>query len=391
MIQAFYNGLSGLFSYAKGLKHVSANVANMNTPGFRGTDTFFRNVGGNDGGALGVEITDTAPRTAQGELRQSGNATDVAINGRGFFVLDGEEGERFYTRAGQFRLDDGFRLVDVVSGHRVQALGSDNSLADVDLSALRVRAPEATTRVEFSGNLVRHALAGSNTHTVNDIQVFDTTGAAVTLGVQFTQQAADASRWDIRVSSTALGTLGSGVLAFGPDDRPAAGQNTLEVVIASNGRSQTVTLDFGNPGSLDAVTNFSGATSQVAAKVIDGHAFSGLAGLSVNDQGVLALTYADGRKQDGPQLALAHFADESALQPRSAALYGAGTLTPLFGTAGSGALGRIQGGYLELSNVDLAQEFGDLIIIQRGYQASSRVMTVASEMIEQLYGNGRGN
>jgi flagellar hook protein FlgE len=391
MIQAFYNGLSGLFSYAKGLKNVSANVANMNTPGFRGTDTFFRNVGGHDGGALGVEISASAPRTAQGELRQSGNATDFAINGLGFFVLDSEDGERYYTRAGQFRLDEEFRLVDAVSGHRVQALGSSNSLAGVDLSALRVQAPEATTRVEFSGNLVRSVASGGNTHTVSNVEVFDTTGATVTLNVQFTQQATDTSRWDVVVSSSALGNVGSGVLAFGPDDRPAVGQNTLDVLLNSNGRSQTITLDFGSPGSLDAVTSFSSATSQVAANVTDGHAFSGLAGVTVDEKGVLELTYADGRKQDGPQLALAQFTNESALQQRGDALYVAGTLTPQFGSAGSGALGRVQGGYLELSNVDLAQEFGDLIIIQRGYQASSRVMTVASEMIEQLYGNGRGS
>ena len=83
MLQAFFNGLSGLFSFSKGLDNVSNNVSNMNTPGFRGSDTFYRSVGGQDGRGLGSSVAGTEMRTKPGDPRQTGNQTDLAISGAG--------------------------------------------------------------------------------------------------------------------------------------------------------------------------------------------------------------------------------------------------------------------------------------------------------------------
>lgn len=387
MIQAFFNGLSGLFSFSKGLKTVSGNVSNMNTPGFRATDNFFRNVGGSDGEGLGVEVSSTSLRTTQGELRQSGNSTDMAINGRGFFVLRDDDGNTYYTRAGQFRVDDQFMMVDNVTGYQLMALGAGNSLQPLDLSTLRLQAPVPTSTIDFSGNLV----TGSTTHVINNVQVYDTTGAQVALTVTFTSQApVTPNTWTVDVSSALLGTVGSGTLAFAAGGTPLAGMSTVAITLTSNGATQAITLDFGTPGTMTGATQFSGASSTLIATVADGSPLTGINTISVKENGVLELTYGNGDKVDGPQVALASFADESTLTQNSKALFTASSQTPQIGAANIGVFGKIQGGYLELSNVDLAQEFGDLIIIQRGYQASSRVMTVASEMIEQLYNNGRG-
>lgn len=385
MIQAFYNGLSGLFSFSKGLKTVSGNVSNMNTPGFRASDNFFRNVGHSEAGALGVEVSETRLRNSQGELRQSGNSTDMAINGRGFFIMETETGERSYTRAGQFRLNDQHRLIDTVSGLQLMALRDDNSVSVVDLSALRIKAPTPTTRIDLSGNLV----TGSTSHVINDVRVFDSSGQTLPLTLTFSSQT-QANSWNIDVTSETLGTVGSGNVQFSLDGTVSDGHNTVTLTLASNGNTQQIELNFGTPGSLAGTTQFSGAASSVVAAVKDGSALTGLSNITVNDKGVLQLTYANGSTQDGPTIALAHFADESALIQNSRGQFTAAA-APESGRAMTGAFGKIQAGYLELSNVDLAQEFGDLIIIQRGYQASSRVMTVASEMLEQLYNSSRGS
>lgn len=388
MIQAFFNGLSGLFSFSKGLKTVSSNVSNMNTPGFRATDNFFRNVSGGDAQGLGVEVSSTSLRTTQGELRQSGNSTDMAINGRGFFILQDDDGTQFYTRAGQFRVNDEFQMVDNVTGYTLMALGAGNTLTPLDLSALRLRAPEATANVDLAGNLV----TGSSSHNITNVKVFDATGKELTLSLAFTNLSpGQPNTWSVDVTDSVLGSLGSGTIRFAAGGTPLAGFNTVAINFTSSDVAQTITFNFGTPGTLTGATQFSGASSNLAATVKDGAPLSGISTITVKDTGVLELTYGNGKKQDGPQVALAAFADESTLTQNSKALFTASNQTPEIGAGNRGAFGKIQGGYLELSNVDLAQEFGDLIIIQRGYQASSRVMTVASEMIEQLYKNSGGS
>jgi flagellar hook protein FlgE len=119
MLQAFFNGLSGLFSFSRGLTTVSNNVSNMNTPGFRGNDTFFRNVAGDHG--LGTRIGGTGTRLQAGDIRQTGNPMDLALNGSGYFVLRNDQGELMYTRTGQFQFnEDGF-LIDRVTGAHAAA------------------------------------------------------------------------------------------------------------------------------------------------------------------------------------------------------------------------------------------------------------------------------
>jgi len=105
----------------------------------------------------------------------------------------------------------------------------------------------------------------------------------------------------------------------------------------------------------------------------------------------MKFNYSNGEKKDGSQIALADFSDETSLVASKNSLYEApDSMPPTYGRPSDAQFGRIQGGHIELSNVDLAQEFGDILIIQRGYQASSRVMTVSNEMLEQLYNSTRG-
>ncbi|XVN20893.1 flagellar basal-body rod protein FlgF [Pseudomonas corrugata] len=376
MLQAFFNGMSGLFSFAKGLDNVSNNVSNMNTPGYRGSDTFYRAVNGQDGQSFGSGIAGTEVRIKPGENRQTGNNTNVAINGAGYFVVRDEQGALSYTRAGQFQIDKDGYLVDTVSQRRVAGIDSAGNLRDINIQGQRTLPPKATTRIEMVGALARSG-ATDSTHQISSIQVFDASGGTHTLSVKFEPQATPVNSWTVTVSDSSGAQLQTGTITFGADGSPVAGFNTLSVPLTSNGALQNIVLDFGTPGSFNLASQVASAPSHtLGARVVDGSAIAGLNTFSFDETGILKFTYANGEKRDGSQLALADFADESALIAGANSLYHApSSMKAQFGRAGEKQFGRIQGGYLELSNVDLAQEFGDILIIQRGYQASSRVMT----------------
>jgi len=386
MLQAFYNGLSGLFSFSKGLNNVSHNVSNMNTPGFRGSDTFFRSVSGNVQGA-GSEIAGTRIRTQAGETRQTGNDTDLAIDGEGLFVLRDNQGNLFYTRAGQFQVNADGILIDTITKYRVAGIDGAGNLIDLSIAGQRTLPAKATTTIEMTGNLV----VGSTTHTVSSVQVFDATGAAQTLSIAFAKQTSPNSTWKVDISNAAGTVIGTGNIAFAPDGSPLIDANKVTFTLTSNGQNQSIVLDFGTPGNFNFATQFSGSSSTLGARVKDGSAIAGLTGFSFDEKGIIKYAYSNGEKRDGAQIGLAIFADETALVASEKSLYRAPEIIkPEFGRATSGKFGRIQGRSIELSNIDLSQEFGDILIIQRGYQASSRIMTVSNEMLEQLYNNTRG-
>lgn len=391
MLQAFYNGMSGLFAFSKGLDNVSNNVSNMNTPGYRGSDTFFRSIHGQNGEGYGAGIAGTQVRTTAGEVRQTGNDTNVAINGAGFFVLKSEQDEVFFTRAGQFDVDKDGYLIESVTKHQVQGIDAAGNLFSINIKDQRTLAPTPTTKVEMIGALARSGTSDPS-HEVGSIKVFDAAGSEQVLTVSFTLQQVPENSWQVDVKDADGVLLQTGQIIFGADGTPLAGFNTVNVPLTANGATQQIVLDFGLPGSYNMATQVaSGASHTLSAKVVDGSAVAGLSAFSFDEKGVIKFTYTNGEKRDGSQLALADFPDQSELIASAKSVYRAPTnMKPAYGRPGEAQFGDIQGGYLELSNVDLAQEFGDILIIQRGYQASSRVMTVSNEMLEQLYNGTRG-
>lgn len=390
-MQAFFNGLSGLLAFSKGLDNVSNNVSNMNTPGYRGSDTFFRSVSDPSGEGYGADVAGTEVRIAPGETRQTGNSTDLAINGAGYFVLRNAEDEYFYTRAGQFQVDQDGYLIDSVSGLKVAGMDASGNLTNINIQAQRTLPPMPTTKVEMVGSLARSGPTDTE-HTIQSVKVFDTTGVQQTLSVTFSPQSLPLNSWQVEIKDSTGNVIHTGEVVFGIDGSPQAGSNTISFTLATNGTNQTITLDFGQPGSFNlAYQVSSGPSHSLSARVTDGAAIAGLTGFSFDEKGIVKFNYSNGEKRDGGQVALADFPDETLLLQGKHSLYQTpSTMKPTFGRAAEAQFGRIQGGYIELSNVDLAQEFGDILIIQRGYQASSRVMTVSNEMLEQLYNTTRG-
>lgn len=390
-MQAFFNGLSGLFAFSKGLDNVSNNVSNMNTPGYRGSDTFYRSVSDSNGQGFGAGIAGTEVRTTPGESRQTGNDTDMAINGAGYFVLRNEQGEYFYTRAGQFQIDKEGFLVDAVSQLNVLGIDAAGSLSEINIKNQRSLPPKPTSKVELVGTLARSGPTNV-VHEIQSVQVFDTTGVQQTLKLSFEPQDTPLNSWKVEVFNSEGVVIHSGEITFGFDGSPVAGANAVTFALNNNGTTQEITLDFGKPGSFNqAFQVSSGANHTLSARVTDGSAVAGLTGFTFDEKGVMKFIYSSGEKKDGSQIVLADFPDETVLLASRNSLYEApDSMPPTYGRASNAQFGRIQGGRIELSNVDLAQEFGDILIIQRGYQASSRVMTVSNEMLEQLYNSTRG-
>ena len=194
MLGPVYTSLSGLLTFSRGLDVLSNNVTNLNTPGYKGSELQFREqfyryrMTGENNGRLfasqigsGVVGQDTSLRFGQGDLQETGEGTDIAIDGNGFFVLR-EGGNELFTRAGQFAFDDDGYLVARGSDARVLGMDASGSLVDISLSGLRSRPPKATSRVSFVNNLS----TGATGHEVSGVEVFDRLGKKHELTVVFT-------------------------------------------------------------------------------------------------------------------------------------------------------------------------------------------------------------
>jgi flagellar hook protein FlgE len=384
MFQALFNSLSGLFSFSKSLNTVSNNVANMNTPGFRGSDTFFSNV---DGGR-GTTIAGQGLRTTAGDMRQTGTPTDLAINGNGFFILRDDSGNLYYTRAGQFRFNEQGILSDSVTGYSVMSIDNVGNLSTIDLDTYRTLPPQATSAINMVGNIA----PGSPSASVGNISIYDGSGQLHTLTATLTDNSAvTPNSYTVSVKDETGAVVGTGTIGFGTEGTPLTGANKINLSLTYLGVTQTTVLNFGTPGAFDGARHLAGIATNLGAQVVDGHPLLGISNLSFDDKGVLQLVYSSTEKRTGPQIALASFPNESSLELVGGRLIsGSSVQNREIGRPGEGVFGHIAGGSLELANVDLTQEFADMIIIQRGYQASSRVMTVSNQMIEELYNSTRG-
>jgi len=390
MLDSIYIGLTGLVGYSKSLKVISNNVANLNTPGFKSSqlqfaDLFYSTQGTStgtpDGSArfgTGLNTLATTFDFKQGEIRQTGNDLDAAVNGNGLFVLKDKQGDMRFTRAGQFGFDaDGF-LVSRSSGAHVLGLGEQGQLIDISLTGVRLNAPKATSKIAFSGNLSSTA----DQNVIDSVRVIDALGGEHLLRLTFRNNAATTpGGWTVTVSDGAT-DVGSGDIRFqnGTPD-PAASSFTLTYAPAGT-TGTPITLDF----STDTTSFSSGTQSTLALASQDGFAVGALTTLSFDEEGSLVATYSNEQVTKLHRLALAYFErpDATLNEIGGNEFANQGSSPVHFGNAATDLFGKISAGVVEISNVDLSQEFSDLIVTQRGYQASSQLISTANELVQQL-------
>jgi flagellar hook protein FlgE len=423
MLRSLFAGISGLRAHQSMMDVTGNNIANVNTTGFKSSQTVFQDTlsqllrgagapqGGNGGTnpsqvGLGVRLAGVTTNFGQGSAQTTGRSTDLMIQGDGFFVVK-NAGESLYTRAGAFSFDTDGRLTTpeggVVQGWSADVTGTINTnspVGNIVLPVGKVLSPAKTTSATIGGNLPADATPGTpaspavvadptatppvvgspavaavpGTSVPTTIKVFDATGAEHDLAVTFTKQDSPGTGWD--VTSPSGGTVTPATLDF-----TASGATpntpTLTYVNAADGLNVTV--------KIDTMTGFAGMKS-AAALSQDGSAMGTLQAFSMSPDGTLVGVFSNGLKQSLGQIALANFNNPAGLEKVGGSMYRTtvNSGTQLLGQAGTAGRGLLSSGTLEMSNVDLAQEFTNLIVAQRGFQANSRVITTSDQILEDL-------
>ncbi|MCW8932943.1 MAG: flagellar hook-basal body complex protein [Gammaproteobacteria bacterium] len=411
MIGSIFNGMSGLLAFSKGLSTISSNVSNMNTPGYKSSelqflDVFYRsnysslqngNVSFSQTGN-GVETGSTTTNFNQGELRATGNELDVAVDGDGFIVLR-KDNENLYTRAGQFEFDEHGFLVSRINGARVAALTESGKLYDINRNDFSRHEQLPTSYIQLAGILdtSKHTGTISDPEDADvvqeDIKVFDALGKERTLKLEFElTNNTGGSEWQINVLEGST-SLAIGTVKFDLSGNPVDGQNTMQFIIKSDNDAKTeISIRMEDPVTESKVQSLSGGDS-LSVSDVDGYGAGALLNnaTSIDEKGYLNSSYSNGQSIKHARLALASFLQLHELEQSTSGMFIANNIYPTLGHANDDGLGKFSSRTIELSNVELTQQFGDLIIVQRGYQASSQVLTVSNEMLQQLIEmRGRG-
>ncbi len=390
MFDSLFIGTSGLQTFAAGLKVTSNNVANLNTPGFKASSSTFANLyyasSGDSSGALtgdspqfgsGVALGHLGVNFRAGELRQTGNPLDLYVNGNGFFVSKVKAtGETVYSRAGLFDFSKDGVLVVRGTENQVMGLSSSGAQVPITLDGLRINPPKPTTSVTFTGNLS----SGATTYALSSVKVIDSAGGEHTLGVNFSYTKATKT-CVVKVTEGST-EVGSGELKF-TGDHPSPGFDSLSFTLAPAGTAASlIKLDFST-----GVTNYdTGTSSGLNVATTDGYAPGALTKVSFDEEGTLVLSYANGQTVKDKKLALALFDSTDGLQAQGGSNFTYASREGMrVGAAKQGSFGSIGSNQIEGSNVDLASEFSDLIVAQRGYQASSRIVSTANELLQELF------
>jgi len=410
-VGSFSAGLSGLNANAQALSVIGNNLANLNTVGFKAStvtfeDLVYQSVGGSTENptqiGLGVGIAQINPVFAQGTIESSRVSTNVAIQGNGFFMLDGNAGPS-YTRSGNFSFNRdgtlvspdgqsvlGYTTIDPIT-KQVIATGEP---VEINVPPGLLRAPVSTSQFAMSTNLDAQANIGSTFTT--SIPIYDSLGASHVATMTYTKTSAGNWSYDLTAAGDEVvgGTTGTPFsLATGSVTFDANGVLTqVDGAVPANIGITTPAWSDGAAAStlqwqvLDNNNNpvLTGFATASATSTINqnGAAAGTLSNVIVNPDGSV-VAQGGGQTVIIAQLALANFNNPAGLiklgQNRFGDYAAAGIRS--VGTPGSGGRGTLVGSALEQSNVDMAREFTQMIVAQRGYQANSKVITVSDQLL----------
>ena len=411
MIRSMYTAISSLNLQQKYLDVVSNNLANSNTIGFKASrvlsqDQFSQMMSpgssptATQGGVnpiqigLGVNLGYISSNFTQGVLQSTGRNMDLGIQGDGFFIYGNEN--RRYSREGSMSLDmDGY-LVNSASGLRTQGWLADasgvidNNIPVDDISIVTDNTlARATATVNLGGNLsAGTALNGTYNVTMG---VYDSLGALQTATVQFTRGATAGvtpnitTQWSwalVNDPATAVAEAGGGTITFDENGQYVSDTPGAPIVLQTSTGADAfdLTVDFSKLTMLSA-------TSTVAVTSQDGLPAGTVTDVYISpNDGIISLMYSNGMSEQVGQVALARFNNPAGLMKADDTTFlpGLNSGDPQIGAGNTGGRGSIAASYLEASNVDMAQEFTNMILAQRGFQASSRVITTSDEILQEL-------
>jgi len=420
---------------------IGDNIANINTPGYKAGRVTFHEllvqtirgggapVKGGRGGinpmqvGLGTSLRSIDTWHTQGNIQVTEVPSDLAIDGIGFFVLS--DGLRtYFTRDGSFQIGADGVLVSPATGYRVQGKPVDPATGEIDSTQPptdikiligQVMEAAATKNAILRGNLDSQAdpydeTSGTGGKFSGLLQVYDSLGLLHKLPITFEKldpttpvNPADlasaaigerAWKWEVTdpLAAAADNPVGEGYLVFTENGKfdPSATQQAcaaagydyppqFDILPTDGSAAQTVNLD------LESLTQYA-EPSSVSMSFQDGFPAGTLETFAVDADGIITGIYSNGQYRTLAQIVLANFANPGGLLRMGGGFYqvSPNSGAPIIGEPMKDGKGKIIGGAVEMSNVDLAKQFTDMIISQRGFQANSRVITTADEMLQDL-------
>lgn len=457
MMRSMFSGVSGLRAHQTKIDVISNNIANVNTVAFKSARVTFQEVfnqtlkgagapdsntgrGGTNPMQIGLStsIGSIDNIMTRGSVQRTDNPTDLSIDGEGFFIVRGGNGDStHFTRAGNFTIDRTGNLV-TSSGLNVQGwqdysyntisgeysfdtekpTGAINIYQDDSNGNKRIIAATATQNAIIAGNLNALSELDTDSATVGNqpevfnipITMYDNLGNDYTVNLKMSKHATDYNaaalptpvlRWQWSVDSPVTKmidgvqrevatTVGSGTIDFGTDGKYSTKVDTVPLQITPNtnpalgpvtgAQAFLPTLDF------DKVTQYS-LDSSAAPTNVDGYPTGQLVSFNVGADGVITGIYSNGKQKPLAMVGLAYFPNPAGLMKEGENLFSATTNSGGYDKGykpGSAGIGALSPGTLEMSNVDLSREFTDMITTERGFQASSRIITTSDEMLQDL-------
>ncbi|MCL1959413.1 MAG: flagellar hook protein FlgE [Spirochaetes bacterium] len=461
MMRSLFSGVSGLQNHQTRMDVIGNNIANINTTGFKRNrvnfqDLIYQQLQGaarpteDLGGVnpkevgLGMSIASIDTLHIQGSLQTTGVATDLAIVGQGFFILD-DMGKQLFTRAGAFSIDSDGVLVNPANGMKVQGWMAreidGNTVLDVSRPVEQLVIPvggkdpaKATTRVQFACNLDKRIPELPENPTgaqVRDatwsttIDIYDTFGDKHILQLEFTRVPGTVNSWNATLNvDPQNGTPTNATIGFGAEPPAAGGPTTFVVNFSNNGTLlsaedgagnisggtgrvemngafdvQTATpnedgtpvrqqfvFDLGTVGGFTkSITQYAEASSTKAVEQ-DGRTMGYLESFKIDSSGVITGIYTNGSTRDLAQVAIATFPNQGGLEKAGDSTFRVSNNSGIanIGPSGVAGKGKIIAGTLEMSNVDMADQFVDMIVTQRGFQANSKTIQTADQLLQEL-------
>jgi flagellar hook protein FlgE len=410
---SFFIPLTGLESDSTALNTIANDLSNMNTTAFKAqttnfSDLFYQQIGSTGAGdpiqvGAGVQVAANETSYTQGSINSTGNSTDVALNGNGFFVINNGSGGYEFTRAGDFTQDTNGNLVTsnglgVMGYPAVNGVVNTNApLAAINIPVGEVQEPKATTTLNMTANLDADSATG--TQFPAQVTVYDSLGEPHVATVSYQQTAANTWSYSVALPATdftsGVSTPVTGTMAFN-----AAGN--LTTVTPTGGAAETVGTAVGDVSSIpltftglaDKASDLSigwtllgsngtptisqvDTASAVSATTQNGYASGQYQSFTIGSDGSVTVSYSNGQKENVGQLALANVTNLQGLNLLGDGDYDT-TLasgTAAISTSGTSGLATLQDGALEASNVNISSEFSELIIAQRAFEANAKSVT----------------
>jgi flagellar hook protein FlgE len=437
MMRSLFTGVSGLRNSQVAMDVIGNNVANANTLGFKSSRVTFaegysqllqgaqraqNGMGGTNAQqvGLGVRVGSIDTLFSQGAFENTGLKTDLAISGSAFFAVSDGTGN-YFTRAGNFQLDSGGRLVSPGTGYVLQgrmAVGGElvGGLTDIVLPFGQKAPAVASTKAVLGGNLDasaptfgdglggagditdaahRDLPANRDAWTETTITAYDSLGAKHDLKVFMWKTGANAWSWQVDPSGLQLdpgapAPTGSGTLTFDANGRLTSGSPAGTITFTPASGAGMVSIDLDPGAGVTGLTQFASRNSAVLREQ-DGYPMGTLADFAIDASGTITGTFDNGTSVVLAQIAMADFNNPSGLNKVSGNVFSASPNSgeAVMGYSGEGSTSTISSSMLEMSNVDLSGELTRMIIMQRAFAANGRVISSADQMLQEVVALGR--